>query len=62
MFSALRCCPIPPPVPICCLSVSVDALRIVSEFIVSESRWPSWAFRPNEPYGFCERKATLDHA
>ena len=23
---------------------------------------PSWAFRPNEPYGFCRRKATLNHA
>ena len=27
-----------------------------------KSRWPSWAFRPNEPYGFCGRKATLNHA
>ena len=24
---------------------------------VWESRWPSWAFRPNEPYGFRGRKA-----
>ena len=24
---------------------------------VRKSRWPSWAFRPNEPYGFCGRKA-----
>ena len=24
--------------------------------------WPSWAFRPNEPYGFCGRKATLNRA
>ena len=29
---------------------------------VWKSRWPSWAFRPNEPYGFCGRKATLNHA
>ena len=31
-----------------------------------ESRWPSWAPRPNnnnnEPYGFCGRKATSNHA
>ena len=27
-----------------------------------ESRWPSWAFRPNEPYGFRGRKAILNHA
>ena len=25
-------------------------------------RWTSWASRPNEPYGFCGRKATLNHA
>jgi len=29
---------------------------------VWKSRWPSWAFCPNEPYGFCGRKATLNHA
>ena len=27
---------------------------------VWKSRWPSWAFRPNEP--FCGRKATPNHA
>ena len=27
---------------------------------VVKSRWPSWALRPNEPYGFCGRKATLN--
>ena len=27
-----------------------------------KSRWPSWAFRPNELYGFCGRKATLNHS
>ena len=28
-----------------------------------KSRWPSWAPRPNKPYGFCgRRKATLNHA
>ena len=30
--------------------------------VVRESRWPSWAFRPNEPYGFRGRKAILNHA
>ncbi len=29
---------------------------------VRESRWPSWAFRPNEPYGFRGRKDLLNHA
>ena len=29
---------------------------------VWKSRWPPWAFRPNEPYGFCGRKATLNRA
>ena len=29
---------------------------------VWKSRWPSWAFRPNEPYGFYGRKAILNHA
>ena len=28
---------------------------------VWESRWPSWAVRPNEPSGFCGRKAILNH-
>ena len=27
-----------------------------------ESRWPSWAVRPNEPSGFRGRKAILNHA
>ena len=29
---------------------------------VWKSRWPSWAFRPNEPYGFRGRKAKVNHA
>ena len=29
---------------------------------VWESRWPSWAVRPNEPSGFRGRKAILKHA
>ena len=27
-----------------------------------ESRWPSWAVRPNEPSGFRGRKTILNHA
>ena len=29
---------------------------------VWESRWPSWAVRPNEPSGFRRRKSILNHA
>ena len=29
---------------------------------VWKSRWMSWASCPNEPYGFCGGKATLNHA
>ena len=29
---------------------------------VSESSWPSWAVRPNEPHVFRGRKAILNHA
>ena len=28
----------------------------------AKSRWPPLAFRPNELYGFCGRKATLNYA
>ena len=28
---------------------------------VWKSRWSSWAFRPNQPYGFRGRKAMLNH-
>ena len=27
---------------------------------VWKSRWPPWAFRPNEPYGFCERNSNTE--
>ena len=23
-------------------------------------RWPSWAFRPNKPYGFCGHKSNIE--
>ena len=29
---------------------------------VCESRWPSWAVRPNEPSGFLGRKDLMNHA
>ena len=35
---------------------------MLSSRAVWRSRWPSWACRPNEPYGFCGRKATLNRA
>ena len=42
---------------------AIKCLQISSHLIQSsEVRWPSWAFRPNKPYGFCGRKATLTHA
>ena len=37
-------------------------LAVHSSGAVWESRWPSWAVRPNEPSGFRGRKATLNHA
>ena len=36
--------------------------KVQSLGAVRESRWPSWAFRPNEPSGFRGRKAILNHA
>ena len=54
----------------CCIRLGNDKKwkpRPTSPFtqssgVVWKSRWPSWAFRPNEPYGFCGRKATLNRA
>ena len=37
-------------------------LIVHSSGAVWESRWPSWAVRPNEPSGFRGRKAVLNHA
>ena len=37
-------------------------IYIHSSGAVWESRWPSWAVRPNEPSGFRGRKALLNHA
>ena len=54
-----------------CPRMSVDILgtncdqclyRPHSSGAVWESRWPSWAVRPNEPSGFRGRKAILSHA
>ena len=36
--------------------------QLRSSGAVWESRWPSWAPCPNETYGFCGRKATMNHA
>ena len=30
--------------------------------LVVQELWPSWAVCPNEPSGFCGRKAILNHA
>ena len=43
---------------VCYLDVTVGSAQ--SSGAVWKSRWPSWAFRPNEPYGVCGRKATLN--
>ena len=48
-----------------CLSLQMGkSLGVVrhSSGAVWESRCPSWAVRPNEPYGFRGRKAILNHA
>ena len=47
------------------LKTILNNLRAViyeSSGAVWKSRCPSWAFRPNEPYGFCGRKATSNRA
>ena len=41
---------------------ALDPALHQSSGAVLKSRCPSWAFRPNEHYGFCGRKATLNHA
>ena len=43
-------------------TVGLAAWRNHSSGAVWESRWPSWAVRPNEPSGFRGRKAILNHA
>ena len=35
---------------------------VQSSGAVRKSKWPTRAPRPNEPYGFCGRKATLNRA
>ena len=41
-----------------------NSKQLVVEFSEFRScvKVESWGFRPNEPYGFCGRKATLNHA
>ena len=41
---------------------TIAACRNHSSGAVWESRWPSWAVRPNAPSGFRGRKAILNHA
>ena len=40
----------------------VSSCTVHSSGAVWESRWPSWAVRPNEPSGFRGRKVILNHA
>ena len=54
--------PPPPPSPPVFYTAKLSRQRLQSSGAVGKSRWPSWAFRPNAPYGLCERKATLNHA
>ena len=52
-----------PVVLLLCSAIMVSRYRIyfrVQELCESRGGRPSWAFRPNEPYGFCGRKATLN--
>ena len=44
------------------MSPALASSVIQSSGAVSKSRWPSWVFRPNEPYGFRGRKAILNRA
>ena len=44
------------------LKVAVRTSRRQSSGAEWKSSWPSWAFRPNESYGFRVRKATLNRA
>ena len=45
-----------------CIKLCVRGEKKRSSGAVWESRWPSWAVRPNEPSGFRGRKAILNHA
>ena len=47
--------------PIICMWMNAQSSGH-SSGAVWESRWPSWAVRPNEPSGFRGRKAILNHA
>ena len=56
LFFRLSLPPPPPPTPI----FLGQSQLIVQE--LCESRWPSWAVRPNEPSGFSGRKDLLNRA
>ena len=57
----------PPGESLCLLSVRSKVKQPLAVHYTAEigavwkSRWPSWAPRPNELYGFCGRKATMNH-
>ena len=42
--------------------ISLLNVLVQSSGAMWKSRWSSWAFRPDEPYGFRGRKAILNHA
>ena len=58
---------IPPPPPHLSRETVGHKVRVAVLLLCTSSgdvlsRWLSWAPRPNEPYGFCGSKATLNHA
>ena len=44
------------------IKMAARMLPLHSSGAVWESRWPSWAVRPNEPSGFRGRKELLNRA
>ena len=43
-----------------CIHECIWHSQLQSSGAVWKSRWPSCAFRPNEPYGFCGRKSNIE--
>ena len=43
-----------------CIKAINNNIQCQTSGAVWKSRWPSWAPRPNEPYGFYERKANTE--
>ena len=46
------------------INISIDSSALFTVIVqeLCESRWASWAVRPNQPSGFRGRKAILNHA